>query len=53
MTELSINALQTLAIGVLALLCGDFLKKKIRIFETFCIPAPVMRMGLYFPKERI
>ncbi|MCR5300999.1 MAG: hypothetical protein K6E49_01005 [Lachnospiraceae bacterium] len=42
MKELSVNALQTLAIGVMALLCGDFLKKKIRIFEKFCIPTPVI-----------
>ena len=38
---------QTLAVAVGVLFIGGFLKKKIRILETFCIPAPVIG-GLIF-----
>ena len=38
---------QTLAIAVLVLLLGRFLKKKINFLEKFCIPAPVVG-GLLF-----
>ena len=45
--ELHLNMYQTLAIAVLVLLLGKFLKKKINFLEKFCIPAPVVG-GLLF-----
>ena len=45
--ELHLNKYQTLAIAVLVLLLGKFLKKKINFLEKFCIPAPVVG-GLLF-----
>ena len=45
--ELHLNMYQTLAIAVLVLLLGKFLKKKINFLEKFCIPAPVVG-GLIF-----
>lgn len=46
---LTINAdmVATLAISVLLLLFGYFLRKKVYLFEKFCIPAPVLG-GLLF-----
>ena len=38
---------QTLALAVLVLLLGSFLKKHIHFLEKFCIPAPVIG-GLLF-----
>lgn len=38
--ELHLDMYQTLAIAVLVLLLGRFLKKKINFLEKFCIPAP-------------
>ena len=40
--ELHLDMYQTLAIAVLVLLLGRFLKKKINFLEKFCIPAPVV-----------
>ena len=45
--ELHLDMNQTLAIAVLVLLLGRFLKKKINFLEKFCIPAPVVG-GLLF-----
>ena len=45
--ELHLDMYQTLAIAVLVLLLGRFLKKKINFLEIFCIPAPVVG-GLLF-----
>ena len=45
--ELHLDMYQTLAIAVLVLLLGKFLKKKINFLEKFCIPAPVVG-GLLF-----
>ena len=45
--ELHLDMYQTLAIAVLVLLLGRFLKKKIIFLEKFCIPAPVVG-GLLF-----
>ena len=42
MLELFIDKYQTLAIAVLVLLLGSFLRKRIRFLERFCIPAPVI-----------
>ena len=47
MRTLSIDMYQTVAVAVLVLLLGAFLRKKIRLLETFCIPAPVVG-GLVF-----
>ena len=45
--ELHLDMYQTLAIAVLVLLLGRFLKKKINFLEKLCIPAPVVG-GLLF-----
>lgn len=42
MLTVQINMYQTLAIAVLALLLGVYLRKKIQFLEKFCIPAPVV-----------
>ena len=47
MRVLSLDMFQTLAVAVMVLFLGKFLKKKIRLLETFCIPAPVIG-GLVF-----
>lgn len=39
---LNFNAIGTLTIGVLLLLLGQFLKKKINFLQRMCIPAPVV-----------
>lgn len=45
--EMQIDMYQTLAVSVLVLILGQFLKKKINFLEKFCIPAPVIG-GLLF-----
>ena len=45
--EIQIDMYQTLAVSVLVLVLGQFLKKKINLLEKFCIPAPVIG-GLLF-----
>ena len=45
--EIQIDMYQTLAVSVLVLVLGQFLKKKINFLEKFCIPAPVIG-GLLF-----
>ena len=45
--KVQLDMYQTLAIAVLVLLLGSFLRKKIRFLERFCIPAPVVG-GLLF-----
>lgn len=45
--KLNLDMYQTLAIAVLVLILGRFLKKKINFLEKFCIPAPVVG-GLLF-----
>lgn len=47
MAEVSIDMYQTLAIAVVALLIGTWLKTKIKILERLCIPSPVVG-GLLF-----
>lgn len=44
---IQIDLYQTLAIAVVVLILGQFLKKKINFLEKFCIPAPVVG-GLLF-----
>ena len=38
---------QTMALAVVALMLGGFIKKRVRFFERFCIPSPVIG-GLIF-----
>ena len=45
--KIQLDMYQTLAIAVLVLLLGSFLKKRIGFLEKFCIPAPVIG-GLLF-----
>ena len=40
--EIQINMIQTVCIGVLVYLLGDFFAKKVSIFRRYCIPAPVI-----------
>ena len=45
--EIQIDMYQTLAVSVLVLILGQFLKKRINFLEKFCIPVPVIG-GLLF-----
>ena len=45
--KIEFDMYQTLAIAVVVLMFGAFLKKKIHFLEKFCIPAPVVG-GLLF-----
>lgn len=45
--SLSLDMYMTLTLAVLVLYLGSFLRKKIKVLETFCIPAPVIG-GLIF-----
>ena len=47
MRVLNLDMYQTLALAVCVLFLGAFMKKKIRVLEKFCIPAPVVG-GLVF-----
>ena len=47
MIQIPIDKYQTLAIAVVVLFLGSFLRKRVRILERFCIPAPVIG-GLIF-----
>lgn len=47
MAKVVLDMYQTAALAVLVLFLGAFLKKRIRLLETFCIPAPVVG-GLLF-----
>ena len=42
MTEISFNVYYTIALAVLALMLGDFIKKRIYVLRKFCIPTPVV-----------
>lgn len=39
---IEINMIQTVCVGVLVYLLGDFFVKKVSIFRKYCIPAPVI-----------
>ena len=45
--SIALDMYQTVAIAVLVLMLGAFLRKKIHFLEKFCIPAPVIG-GLLF-----
>ena len=40
--KIQLDMYQTIAVAVVVLMLGNFLKKKINILERFCIPAPVI-----------
>ena len=42
MINLSLDMYQTLALAVVALALGSFIKKKVKVIEKFCIPSPVV-----------
>ncbi|WP_125152777.1 sodium/glutamate symporter [Clostridium rectalis] len=44
---LKVDMVSTLTLAILLLFLGNFLKKKVKFFEKFCIPAPVIG-GLLF-----
>ena len=45
--QIHLDMYQTLAIAVVVLMLGQFLKQKIHFLEKFCVPAPVVG-GLLF-----
>ena len=45
--QMSLDMYQTLAVAVVVLFIGGWLKKKIKLLETFCVPSPVVG-GLLF-----
>lgn len=42
---IELDMYQTLAIAVVVLMLGKFLRKKCSLLEKFCIPAPVVGGG--------
>ena len=40
--EIRLDMYQTLALAVLVLMLGSFLRRRIHFLEKFCIPAPVV-----------
>ena len=42
MLNISLDMYQTLGLAVVVLLFGNWLKKKVKVLEKFCIPAPVV-----------
>ncbi len=42
MMKIELDMYQTIAIAVVVLMLGSFLKKKFKVLERFCIPAPVV-----------
>ena len=47
--SIALDMYQTVAIAVLVLMLGAFLRKKIHFLEKFCIPAPVIGGLRYSP----
>lgn len=45
--SVSLNMFMTLAVAVIVLLIGAWLRKKVKILDRFCIPAPVVGGLLY------
>ena len=42
MLEISLNVYYTIAIAILALMLGDFIKRHVSVLRKFCIPTPVV-----------
>ena len=45
--KLELNLFLTIAMAVMVLIVGDFIKKRVEILRRFCIPVPVVG-GLIF-----
>ena len=45
--DITLDMYQTVAVAVVVLMIGNFLKKKISFLQRFCIPSPVIG-GLLF-----
>ena len=45
--DITLDMYQTVAVAVVLLMIGNFLKKKISFLQRFCIPSPVIG-GLLF-----
>ncbi|HSQ34343.1 MAG TPA: sodium/glutamate symporter [Peptostreptococcaceae bacterium] len=37
-----LDLIETLALAILVLIVGEFLRKRVKVLERFCIPAPVI-----------
>lgn len=42
MLEISLNVYYTIALAIVVLMVGDFIKKHIYVLRKFCIPTPVV-----------
>ena len=42
MLQITLDMYQTLAVAVVVLMLGRFLRGRVRLLERFCIPAPVI-----------
>ena len=42
MLEISLNVYYTIAIAILVLMLGDFIKRHVSVLRKFCIPTPVV-----------
>lgn len=42
MYELKMNMIQTVGLAVIVLIVGRILRRKVKFFETYCIPSPVI-----------
>ena len=47
--KIELDMYQTLALAVLVLMLGKFLRERVRLLDKFCIPAPVIG-GVLFAK---
>ena len=42
MLEISLNVYYTIALAIVVLMTGDFIKKHVEVLRRFCIPTPVV-----------
>lgn len=42
MLNIKMDMIQTVGLAVIILILGRFLRKKVKFFETYCIPSPVV-----------
>ena len=40
--QFQLDVIQTLALAVIVLIVGEFIRKRVKVLEHFCIPAPVI-----------
>ena len=57
--KIELDMYQTLALAVLVLMLGKFLRERVRLLDKFCIPAPVIGgvlfaklLNIFLPKDR-